>query len=348
MLDALGPPALAVDADERVVAANPPAKALLGIGATGAHFSRALRNPALVEAVERTLGEGPLPGLLRWRPPGTQDVHEIGLGRLGEGAGRMAILLFNDRTGEEKAEAMRRDFVANVSHELRTPLTTMMGFIETLQGPARDDPEARERFLDIMAQEAERMKRLVEDLLSLSRVEEMERQRPVDPVDLVALAESVLKGLAPQAAEAGVTLHNVEGPEALSVPGDADQLRQVLTNLVENAIKYAGQGAELRVTLSPPTTDPVLRGPAVALTVADTGAGIDPLHIPRLTERFYRADDHRAREKGGTGLGLAIVKHIVSRHRGRLRIESRPGEGCRVTVLLPTELRTGPTGAGLS
>ncbi|RMD88657.1 MAG: two-component sensor histidine kinase, partial [Alphaproteobacteria bacterium] len=227
----------------------------------------------------------------------------------------------------------RRDFVANVSHELRTPLTALLGFIETLQGPARDDPAARARFLATMAREAERMNRLVCDLLSLSRVEAEERIRPTDPVDLAAVLGEVRAALAPAAEEAGATLDLALPEGRVTVPGDADQLMQVFLNLVENAIRYGGRRVE--VIMHPPAPEPMLRGEAVCVEVIDNGEGIAPEHVPRLTERFYRVDSHRSREMGGTGLGLAIVKHIVSRHRGRLRIASKPGEGSRFSVYLP-------------
>jgi two-component system phosphate regulon sensor histidine kinase PhoR len=225
---------------------------------------------------------------------------------------------------------MRRDFVANVSHELRTPLTALMGFIETLKHAAKDDPRAREMFLGIMEHEAGRMNRLVRDLLQLSRVEAEERIRPKDEVELRALLVGVISSLQGLAERAGGRVELAGDP--FTVPGDADQLVQVFTNLIENALKYGKAGQVVRVSLTPEDT---VRGPAVKVEVADEGEGIDPVHLPRLTERFYRVDSHRSREMGGTGLGLAIVKHIVSRHRGFLRIESEPGEGSRFSVVLP-------------
>ena len=210
-----------------------------------------------------------------------------------------------------------------------------MGFIETLRGPARDDAAARERFLGIMEAEAARMNRLVQDLLSLSRVESEERRRPAEHIDLAMLIRAVSATLQPQAEAAGVVIR-VEGAGApVHVHGDADQLTQVFHNLVENAVKYGGSGGEVTLRLAHIAHDPVLRGPATAVEVADRGEGIEPMHLPRLTERFYRVDSHRSRQKGGTGLGLAIVKHIISRHRGRLKIESEKGQGSRFTVILP-------------
>jgi two-component system phosphate regulon sensor histidine kinase PhoR len=231
---------------------------------------------------------------------------------------------------------MRRDFVANVSHELRTPLTALMGFIETLRGPAREDAAARDRFLDIMATEAGRMNRLVGDLLSLSRVEGEERVRPRGMVNLTGVLESVLRTLRPLAEDAGVMLEADLGDGPVEIVGDADQLMQVFTNLVENAIKYGASGKRVTVWMERADRDPALRAPGVRVHVIDYGPGVDPVHLPRLTERFYRADSHRSRALGGTGLGLAIVKHIVNRHRGRLRVASDLGQGAKFTVVLPT------------
>lgn len=249
-----------------------------------------------------------------------------------------AAISIEDRSRDGETEQMRRDFVANVSHELRTPLTALMGFIETLRGPARNDPAARDRFLDIMEREAGRMNRLVADLLSLSRVEQDERRRPVQMIDLAGLLRGEVATLTPAASVAGVRLELQGAGNKVMVPGDADQLVQVFHNLIENAVKYGGSGGVVSVTLARLAHEPVLRGPAWAVTVADKGEGIEPQHLPRLTERFYRVDTHRSRGKGGTGLGLAIVKHIVSRHRGRLRIESEIGQGSRFTVILPESI----------
>jgi two-component system phosphate regulon sensor histidine kinase PhoR len=240
------------------------------------------------------------------------------------------LVCFEDVTHLEQAGQMRRDFVANVSHELRTPLTALLGFIETLRGPALGDVVATDRFLSMMQAEAERMEHLVHDLLSLSRVEAQERVRPTEPVDLNAMIGSVIHGLRPLARQSDVEIAADQPDTALTVPGDAEQLRQVVSNLIENAIKYGGQGKTIHVRLETTESEPLVRGPAAVITVRDEGPGIAPEHIPRLTERFYRVDSHRSRAMGGTGLGLAIVKHIVGRHRGRLRIESTPGRGGHV------------------
>lgn len=210
-----------------------------------------------------------------------------------------------------------------------------MGFIETLRGPARDDTAARDRFLEIMDGEASRMNRLVGDLLSLNRVESEERVRPKEELDLTAQITSTIHSLRPLANDAGVVL-NLDAPETpVAVMGDADQMRQVFTNLIENAIKYGGSGRRVDIKLTERERDVAVRGPSARIQVIDHGPGIDPVHLPRLTERFYRADSHRSRELGGTGLGLAIVKHIINRHRGRMRVESELGQGTTFTVILP-------------
>jgi two-component system phosphate regulon sensor histidine kinase PhoR len=232
-------------------------------------------------------------------------------------------------------DLMRRDFVANVSHELRTPLTALLGFIETLQGAARNDPAARERFLGIMAAEAGRMNRLVADLLHLSRVESEERIRPQDSTDIAGLIRSVAATMKSMAEAGRVTIRLVGVQSEQMVRADRDQMTQVLTNLIENAVKYGSPpGAEVLVDLR---SEMGPRGPQLRLLVQDQGEGIDEIHLPRLTERFYRVDGHRSREKGGTGLGLAIVKHIVNRHRGRLVIASEKGKGSRFEVVLPLD-----------
>ena len=334
LLAAVPQPMLLVAPDARVLALNAPARAVLG-EVEGRHFLTVIRQPEPVALLERVLagGEG---GTARWRVtgPGRDLVYRGLVSRVGPHG---AALAWEDMSDLEQAADMRRDFVANVSHELRTPLTALLGFIETLRGAARDDAGARERFLGIMEREALRMNRLVGDLLSLSRVEAEERVRPRGRVDLAMLAASVLATLRGVAESAGVTVTLQSAPGLPHVPGDPDQLTQVLHNLVENAIKYGGTGSLVEVTLSRLDHDAQLRGPALSACVIDHGEGIDAIHLPRLTERFYRVDSHRSREKGGTGLGLAIVKHIVNRHRGRMRIDSLRGKGSRFEVLLPLE-----------
>jgi two-component system phosphate regulon sensor histidine kinase PhoR len=245
----------------------------------------------------------------------------------------VAILTFHDMTAIKRSEQMRADFVANASHELRTPLATLLGFIETLRGPARDDPEARDRFLSIMHDQSGRMARLVNDLLSLSKIELDEHTPPTGRANPLRIARSAVAALELKAAARKIRLV-LTAPERLpAVIGDDDQLAQVFQNLIDNAIKYTRDNTEVRVTLA--VKDGRRSGPMVSIAVADCGEGIARTHLPRLTERFYRVDPARSRALGGTGLGLAIVKHIVNRHRGQMTIESDVGKGSTFTVLLP-------------
>ncbi|MBO9445062.1 ATP-binding protein [Ruegeria sp. R14_0] len=339
MISAVPMPALMVDQTERIIAANTDAKTLLGQNIEGRHYATILRQPQVIDAMEQSLRTKGPAKTRHLANDGAQDTafevqcrYMKGVGAV-EGGAVMAV--FQDVTHLEQASQMRRDFVANVSHELRTPLTALMGFIETLRGPARDDVAARERFLQIMTDEANRMNRLVGDLLSLNRVESEERVRPKEQVELIGLLQSTLNSLRPLAENASVTLTLDAPSEPITLTGDSDLLRQVFTNLIENAIKYGGSGGVVDVRLTSSERDTAMRGPAVRVQICDKGPGIDAVHLPRLTERFYRADSHRSRELGGTGLGLAIVKHIVNRHRGRLRVESDLGKGSVFTVILP-------------
>lgn len=336
VLSALPLPALAIDGTERIVATNPQARALIGQGIEGRNYVTMLRQPALLEIIEAVLRDAQPRTAQYLSSDGVQDSIYHASARV-ISAQRVILVCFLDVTHLEQAEQMRRDFVANVSHELRTPLTALMGFIETLRGPAKNDAAARDRFLDIMEGEAGRMNRLVGDLLSLSRVESDGRVRPRDVVSLTDILDSVMRTLKQLAAEAQVTLEPEFGERSIEVTGDADQLMQVFTNLIENAIKYGASGQRVTVRIEMVERDPSLRGPGVRVHVIDYGPGIDAVHLPRLTERFYRADSHRSRALGGTGLGLAIVKHIINRHRGRLRVESELGHGARFTVILPTD-----------
>jgi two-component system phosphate regulon sensor histidine kinase PhoR len=337
LLEAFPRPALLINPDGRLGAANAQARQLFGETCVGRHYVTALRQPALLDAIDKVLAEKAGVDARFLTTDARRDITYLAHCAPVQPDGGI-LVTFEDHTALEEAGQIRRDFVANVSHELKTPLTALMGFLETLRGAARDDAPSRDRFLGIMQKEAERMNRLVGDLLSLSRLEAQERVRPKDPVVLYDVARSVVTSLAPLAAETGVGITLAEGAEGLTVPGDQDQLAQVLTNLLENAIKYSGKGAEVTISLTREAEQPLMRGEAVILSVSDTGPGIDSIHIPRLTERFYRIDGHRSRELGGTGLGLAIVKHIVNRHRGRLRIESEPGQGSRFSVILPVSV----------
>jgi two-component system phosphate regulon sensor histidine kinase PhoR len=245
-------------------------------------------------------------------------------------------MTFHDLTPLRRVEEMRADFVANASHELRTPLAALSGFIETLQGPAREDAKARERFLAIMQEQARRMARLIDDLLSLSRIELNAHRRPDTPVDLVPIIRHVVDGLETLARDRGVTVHIAAVP-ALIVPGERDELVRVFENLVENALKYGAAGKRVDITLREAVSPD--GGPEAQVDIRDYGPGIAPEHLPRLTERFYRVDVTESRAQGGTGLGLALVKHSLNRHRGRLSIESTAGAGATFAVHLPAAAR---------
>jgi two-component system phosphate regulon sensor histidine kinase PhoR len=239
----------------------------------------------------------------------------------------MVMLTLRDLSEIRRVERMRVDFVANVSHELRTPLTSILGFVETLQGPARKDAVAQDRFLTIIGDQARRMSRLVDDLLSLSRIEQSSHLQPTSIVDLSSIAGHVVDTLAPMADE-NETQVVLRADKPVLVRGDRDELVRVAENLIENAIKYGASDKPVEVTVSPRDRDAIL-------IVRDHGPGIAAEHLPRLTERFYRVDAGESRAKGGTGLGLAIVKHILARHRGRLTIESGSGQGATFSAILP-------------
>jgi two-component system phosphate regulon sensor histidine kinase PhoR len=245
----------------------------------------------------------------------------------------LVLLAFHDLTPLRRVEEMRADFVANASHELRTPLAALSGFIDTLRGSAREDPAARERFLPIMQAQADRMARLIDDLLSLSRIELNAHLRPDKQVDVGAIVRQVADSLQTLARDRNVEVKTIGSSAPLLVPGDRDELIRVFENLVENALKYAASGKRVDIALSLGEGSDGNREARIA--VRDRGPGIAPEHLPRLTERFYRVDVSESRAQGGTGLGLALVKHILNRHGGRLTIESAPGQGATFTVHLP-------------
>lgn len=335
-LSAIPLPAVFIGTDKRIQGANALAVELHPGADEPRTFVLVFRQPAFTAAVEACLKsrrQHTVPYLHNAEGQETRFDVTVSYVQAGENSGVMAC--FQDVTQVEQAGEIRRDFVANVSHELKTPLTALLGFIETLRGPAKDDATARDRFLEIMSSEASRMNRLVGDLLSLSRVEEDARMRPTDMVDVKEVVGTVVRNLSEVAKDRDVTV-NINAPEtAALLPADFDQLTQVFTNLIENGLKYGDRGGEVNVHIQDVERDTVLRKSAISVSVLDNGPGIDPVHIPRLTERFYRIDSHRSREMGGTGLGLAIVKHIVARHRGRMKIESDLGQGTEFRVVLP-------------
>lgn len=329
-LDTLPEPLLIV-AGDRVVHANPQARALLGEHVVGEDVRVAIRHPAAAELLGRADG-GVGAEAVEIAGVGARDQHwAVSVAALssasGDATGRR-LVHFADRSGSRATERIRVDFVANASHELRTPLASLLGFIETLGDEAGEDRATRNRFLKLMFDEARRMQRLVDDLISLSRIEAGKFRAPDTLVDLAALVEEVRQELAaghgPRGADIVLALQPLP-----PVAADRVQMSQMLHNVIGNALKYGRAGTPVRIDLTP-------SGKAmVALVVRDEGEGIAPEHLPRLTERFYRVDPGRSRSMGGTGLGLAIVKHIVERHRGQLDITSTPGVGTTVTVRLP-------------
>ncbi len=336
LLNAIPLPAVFIGPDARIQGANPRALAIKPNADDKRTFILVFRQPGFSAAVESCLRTRETQHTIYIHNEGAQEVrYEVTCSFVDMPGCSGVLACFQDITQVEQAGEIRREFVANVSHELKTPLTALLGFIETLLGPAKDDIVARERFLGIMADEASRMNRLVGDLLSLSRVEEDARMRPTEHVDLADVILSVVRNLDEVARERGHLVDVRLPSEPMTVPGDRDQLVQIFTNLIENAVKYGGEDGTVSISFDETEKDTALRSPAVRVSVNDTGPGIDPIHIPRLTERFYRIDSHRSREMGGTGLGLAIVKHIVNRHRGRMKIESEVGQGTSFQIILP-------------
>ena len=347
IVERLPDPLVVLDARGGPLRANDAARALFASGAgLSGDLAALLRHPTLAEALDQALAGGgtrrvdialPVP------VPRDLKIHVIPMEPPLADGGRL-VLLLSDRTRERAVERMRADFVANASHELRTPLASLIGFIETLRGPAQDDADARARFLGIMAEQSERMRRLIDDLLGLSRIEITEHEPPKGRVDLGALARAEAEAMAPILAARRVTLDLALEPGAAAAPADGEQLGQVIRNLLENALRYGPEGGTVRLGVAraaagtgPGPGPRWPTRPGVVLSVADDGPGIARHHIPRLTERFYRVDRGRSRHSGGTGLGLAIVKHIVNRHRGQLAIESEEGVGSVFRVWLPAE-----------
>jgi two-component system phosphate regulon sensor histidine kinase PhoR len=331
---ALPDPALVLDGEGNILAANPPVEEFLGPNLLGKPISLTVRAPAILEAVATVTATGsPAHAEYERQVPLERrfDVYVAPVALSAPRAGApppLILVILRDLTREQQLERMRVDFVANASHEIRTPLASLLGFIETLQGPARADAAARERFLDMMHSQAGRMKRLIDDLLSLSRIELNVHRRPTAIVDLGSVIHQAGELLAGMARQAGVAVDFDVAPD-LRVLGDGDELLQVMQNLMENAIKYAETGKRIDIAATG------ISAHEVEASVTDYGPGIAGEHIPRLTERFYRVSVQESRSLGGTGLGLAIVKHILNRHRGRLLISSEVGKGSRFAVRLP-------------
>lgn len=335
-LDGLPGPLLVIGGDGKVSYVNAAAQEALPNARVGRHHAHLIRAPAFLEALAGAFLNEATRDVEFTSPQGGADrIFEARLARmrgLEPGAVPQVMVLLEDRTRVKRAEQLRSDFIANASHELRTPLATIIGYVETLQNHARDDAEARQRFLGIMAREAARMQRLVDDLMSLSRIEMNEHMQPGETLALRPVVAECAAALQPLAAQHGVRLTMAIDPEApgACTLGDRDQLMQVFTNLIDNAIKYGG--TEVTVEEAPAGRAGAGR---IGISVRDAGPGIPREHLPRLTERFYRANVGQSRSRGGTGLGLAIVKHILNRHRGRLEIASEPGRGSSFTAWLP-------------
>ena len=336
VLSGLPQPVIALDVQGEVLAANAPARAVAPALRRGEPVSLALRVPEVLDAIRRAIASDV--------PQRVEFIERVPLERWHEAivvpvslrgpplqpVTRLVLVTLDDLTPLRRVEEMRADFVANASHELRTPLAALSGFIETLQGQARDDPAARTRFLSIMQQQATRMARLIDDLLSLSRIELNAHLRPNTRVELRNIIRQVVDGLQTIARDREVEIRVSTSADQVEVLGDRDELLRVFENLIENALKYAGSGKRVDITLSADST----RNEARVL-IRDYGPGIAPEHLPRLTERFYRVDVADSRAQGGTGLGLALVKHILNRHGGRLTIESVYGEGASFTAVMP-------------
>ncbi len=337
-------PCFLLHGDGRVIFQNQPARDAVGVIEAGTILFSLLRAPEIRDAFERLVERrAPVQFEFVRRRQSEQrfEGHAAlvrGASRVNDGADDQIVLSLRDLTQQQKLDQMRADFVANASHELRTPLASLIGFIETLQGPARNDAKAREEFLAIMGSQAQRMSRLIDDLLSLNRIEMNVHVRPQQKLNFVDVVGHVIDTLKPIAIEAGVKIdlvfdaHSSGQGNAYQVMGERDELVQVVQNLVENAIKYGQEGKRVDISLH---RDVHSEKPNLLhLKVCDFGPGIAPEHLPRLTERFYRVDVVSSREKGGTGLGLAIVKHILNRHRGRLQIQSEPGRGACFNVTI--------------
>jgi two-component system phosphate regulon sensor histidine kinase PhoR len=345
LIGGLPGPAIVLDRDGRVIAFNAAATTIAPALRSGEPALITLRMPELVDAIRRASKQRE-PQRVEFFERVPRDrwfeafVTPVKLASAGDGQSDILLMTFNDLTPLRRVEEMRADFIANASHELRTPLAALLGFIETLQGPAKGDAAAREKFLAIMQGQATRMARLIDDLLSLSRIELNAHLQPDTPVDLAPIVRQVVDGLQMLARDRGVEIKVSTPAESVTVLGDRDELIRALENLVENALKYGAAGKRVDITLTRGQTR--AGTPEARIAVRDYGPGIAPEHLPRLTERFYRVDVADSRAQGGTGLGLALVKHVLNRHGGRLIIESTLGAGATFTMHLPLPTEDSP------
>jgi len=331
VLDALDAPALLLSKAEAVRAHNRAAEALFGAIPQGSDLAGRIRSPAILDMVREAIASGGPRETEHAEHLPAETVYIVRIAPLAQRSGDalsepLWLVTFRDVSQARRIERMRSDFVANASHELRTPLASLRGFIETLQGPARNDAKAQERFLGIMHEQVTRMSRLVDDLLSLSRLELRSNLAPDQTVDLASVLSHVRDALQPLACDLGVEVQLAVPAHPVMVTGDRDELVEVFENLVENACKYGQDGKRVEVVLSGGD------GVPAEVAVTDHGPGIPPEHVPRITERFYRINVEASRSKKGTGLGLAIVKHILTRHRARLVVKSEVGKGTVFTV----------------
>jgi len=335
--DALPDPCLIVDKNVNLHYSNSAAYREFPVISVGDPLAFSLRNPACLNAIEQAIESNQkVIGEFHETVP-ADNWYKIAVSPLQVDEGvddhsSLMIVSIVSQTAQRKNDQMRADFVANASHELRTPLTSLIGFLETLRGPAANDTAAREKFMGIMHAQAERMSRLIDDLLSLSRIELHQHMRPTSDTDIAAITKEAIELLQPQAQEVNVEINFINELEDNNVVGDRNELVQVMTNLIENAIKYGTAGKKVDVNLGYCSLHDDHK---IRIDVVDYGQGISAEHVPRLTERFYRVNAESSRQKKGTGLGLAIVKHIIGRHRGDIQISSQPGEGTKVSLCLP-------------
>ncbi|MER9942845.1 ATP-binding protein [Mesorhizobium sp. M0092] len=329
---AVADPLVIFDRSAAIVHANAAAFAAFGGIAPGVSLSLKFRAPEMQALLDNILSGNVASDSVDYieKLP-VERAYRVSASSVGH-ATDLYVLVFKDQSEARRIDRMRADFIANASHELRTPLASIAGFIETLRGPARNDPAAREQFLQIMQNQTSRMARLIDDLLSLSRLEMKPYLKQGTEVDLRQAIDSVIDSLGPLAKESGVVIERDFAQGPLDVPGDRDELFQVFENLLENACKYGQSGGRVVVSITRGDSDPE---PGIDVTIRDFGPGIPEEHIPRITERFYRVDVENSRTQKGTGLGLSIVKHILTRHNARLSIRSEVGKGAAFTVHLP-------------
>ena len=346
VLDSLPDPIIVIDRAGNILGANLSARTSFGKNITNKNIDKLFRSNNFINAVSKVLNkESKSENLIFYTdPPESQKLyaHIKQLPWLSKGKA-VAVISIYDMTKSMKIEKMQSDFVANASHELRTPLSIISGFIETLQTSAKDDADARDKFLKIMAEQAEYMSSLIENLLSLSRIELNQDQQPTDKVEVLDIAEEVSQALAIKAAEREMEIRIFSDDNLSPVIGDKAQIKQVIQNLTDNAVKYGISGTDVTIRLKNAEKIPgskslkVSKGAAVAISVNNKGPEIEPEQLSRLTERFYRMQEHKDLNIKGTGLGLAIAKHIIIRHRGNLTVNSNGYNGTTFTIYLPTE-----------